>query len=130
MKKSVVVFLLHNGKLLILKRSEKVGSFRGKWGAVGGHLESGNLPLEQAYIEATEETGLSAKQLKLIRAGRPKHVGDFMVYPFLFESASDKVTIDWEHTDFRWIEPGELGDFETVDQTDLAFFRVFRPQSH
>lgn len=130
MKKAVVVFLMHNGKLLILKRSARVRSFQGKWGAVGGYLEPGNLPLVQAYIEVSEETGLLAEQLKLVRVGRPKHVGDFLVYPFLLESATDKVKIDWEHTEFRWINPDELGNFETVDQTDLAFFRVFRPQSH
>lgn len=130
MKKAVVVFLMHKGKLLILKRSEKVGSFRGKWGAVGGHLERENLPLEQAYLEVVEETGIPAGKLRLVRAGSPKHVDDWLVYPFLFESETDKVKIDWEHTEYKWIEPSQLKDFEIVYQLDLTLFRVFRPQSH
>ncbi|HEO64387.1 MAG TPA: hypothetical protein ENI73_00810, partial [Spirochaetes bacterium] len=64
----VTSFLLYDQKILILKRSQKVGSQRGKWAGVSGYLE-GNEPLNQAYKEIREETSLGEKDIILIKEG-------------------------------------------------------------
>ena len=37
----VTVFLRNGGAVLLLRRSDEVGSYRGRWGAVAGHAEGG-----------------------------------------------------------------------------------------
>ncbi|MFB6095104.1 MAG: NUDIX domain-containing protein, partial [Halodesulfurarchaeum sp.] len=51
----VTVFLRNEGAVLLLRRSEEVGSYPGAWGAVAGHAEGD--PESQALAEVEEETG-------------------------------------------------------------------------
>ena len=40
---------------------------------------------------------------------------DWVVYPFLFHIGKrDKIQLDWEHTEFRWIKPSDLKEYDTV----------------
>jgi len=55
-KKNIVTsFLFKDGKVLLLKRSNKVGSFRGKWAGISGYIEN-ETSLEAALREIKEET--------------------------------------------------------------------------
>jgi len=37
------------------------------------------------------------------------------IHPFLFKiSSPKKIKLDWEHTEYRWINPDELCDYDTV----------------
>ena len=36
------------------------------------------------------------------------------VYPFLFSCSIQEIKLNWENSDSRWIEVGELDDFTTV----------------
>lgn len=117
----ITAFLRHQGKILLLQRSAEVGSYRGFWAAVSGHIE-GDTPLERAYVEIEEETGLHAHMLRLVSRAEPLEIIDhdiqrhWRIYPFLFEVVADSVeiTTDWEHRDWRWLEPEELKRYATV----------------
>ena len=37
-----------------------------------------------------------------------------LVYPFLFEAASASLQLDWEHDEYRWIDPAELDSSDCV----------------
>lgn len=106
------------GKTLILKRSERVGSWQGKWAAVSGYIEEGESPTETAFKEIREE--LSVEQPVLMRKGSPmvtrKEGIVWISHPFLFSLnlGDSEIKIDWEHTDFRWITLDQLPDFDTV----------------
>jgi 8-oxo-dGTP pyrophosphatase MutT (NUDIX family) len=112
----VTSFLRFRGKILILKRSDKVRTSKGRWAGVSGYVEEGEKPEETAIKEIREETGI--ENPKLIRTGEPFRVstdnGVFCIHPFLFEVDTDEVTIDWEHTEFKWIEPGDIEKYDTV----------------
>ena len=54
----VTCFLTHRGRILLLKRSDRVGSYRGRWAGVSGYMET--EPDAQALVEIFEETGLAA----------------------------------------------------------------------
>jgi PncC family amidohydrolase len=128
-KHVVTCFLEHGGKILILRRSGKVGTYRRSWAGVSGYLETNDI--NQAYTEISEETDLYKKDLKLMKKGEPLEVIDkdlnrkWIVHPFLFHvKAPDKVKIDWEHTEAKWIKPSELKKYETVPGLDRALARV------
>jgi PncC family amidohydrolase len=128
-KHVVTCFLEHGGKILILRRSGKVGTYRRSWAGVSGYLETNDI--DQAYTEISEETDLYKKDLKLVKKGEPLEVIDkglnrrWIVHPFLFHvKAPDKVKIDWEHTEAKWIKPSELKKYDTVPGLDRALARV------
>jgi nicotinamide-nucleotide amidase len=119
-KHVVTCFLEHDHQILILRRSKKVGTYRRAWAGVSGYLET-DEPLEQAYTEIREETGLFKSSVKLIKQGNPIEVIDksinrkWIVHPFLFHVTDpDRLRIDWEHTEFKWIKPDELTRYKTV----------------
>jgi 8-oxo-dGTP pyrophosphatase MutT (NUDIX family) len=127
----VTSFLLRDDKILILKRSQRVGTLRGKWAGVSGYLEEDN-PLGQAYKEIAEETGLNKSDLELVKEGVYIDVPDsvrsnyiWRVHPFLFRLRGFvKITLDWEHDEMRWITPHELVDYDTAPDLHRALEMV------
>lgn len=118
-KHVVTCFLEHGGRILILRRSQKVGTYQRSWAGVSGYIET--EPLDQAYTEIREETGLFKSSVNLVKQGKPLEVIDrelnrkWVVHPFLFHVTDpERLKIDWEHTEFKWISPNDLSHFQTV----------------
>ncbi len=121
----VTCFLRRNDKrdilILIVRRSERVGSYHGHWAGISGFVEPNVTPDEQAYTEIREETGLQRNQVRMIRRGAiVEHIDEelgrhFYIHPFLFDVLMpDAIQTDWEATEMRWIIPTQLWDYETV----------------
>ncbi|MBF0123773.1 MAG: NUDIX domain-containing protein [Magnetococcales bacterium] len=123
-RQAISAFLRHDGRLLLVRRSDRVGSFQGFWSGISGYLEGD--PLIHALQEILEETSIPATDLTLIRQAKPvdivdhNHVGVvWRIHPFLFELATpDKIKLDWENDELRWILPQELGHYKTVPGLD------------
>jgi 8-oxo-dGTP diphosphatase len=115
-------------RILIVRRSQRVGSYNARWAGISGFLETGVTPDEQAYTEIREETGLQGKQVRLLKRGvviehEDASIGrHWYIHPFLFEVlAPDAITLDWEATEMRWIAPSEIQDYETVPKLEEAY---------
>jgi 8-oxo-dGTP diphosphatase len=128
-KHVVTCFLESRGKILLLRRSGQVGSYRGKWAGVSGYVES--PPDEQALKEINEETGLDIDDIKLVEKGESLVIDDeelgtrWVVHPFLFHvNTPEKVKIDWEHKEFEWIEPTDIDRYDTVPGLQNTLERV------
>ena len=69
----VVTCILMNdkGEILILKRSDKVGTYRGLWSGVSGYVEEDEEPYETAVKEIREETGFKEENISLIKQMEP-----------------------------------------------------------
>jgi 8-oxo-dGTP diphosphatase len=126
----VTVFLTLGGKVLVLKRSDKVRTYKGHWAGVSGYLESAD-PLQQAYEEMFEETGLDKEDVSLVKRGKPLEVVDpvqehtWRVHPFLFAVHSpDKIRLDWENVEMHWVFPEEIVQLQTVPALKEALDRV------
>ena len=121
-KHVVTSFLLSNGKILLLRRSDRVGTYRGRWGAVSGYVEE-KPPDQQALIEIKEETGLGANDIEFMCKGDTVTVQDdklktrWIIHPYLFlVKNQEKIKLDWEHKESKWISPEEVKDYDTVPQ--------------
>ena len=123
-------------ELLLVRRSERVRTYRGRWAGVSGYVEPGATPLEQAYVELREETRLVETDLALLRVGTPLPVHDaaagleWVVHPFLFlVTAPERIQTDWEAQDMRWVAPDEVARLETVPGLAEALARVYPPDA-
>lgn len=131
-RKVVTCFLESRGQVLLLRRSERVGTYRGRWAGISGYIEG--PPDVQALIEIDEETSLHGKgDLEFIGKSDPLVVEDeelgvrWVVHPYLFHITDrSKVKIDWEHKEARWIDPGDLGDYRTVPMLKETLARVYK----
>lgn len=122
-------FLECDARILILRRSEMVGSFQGRWAGVSGYVET--TADEQTLIEIEEETGLRREDLELVRKGDPLEAEDegikWVVHPYLFRiKERNKIKIDWEHNEIRWIKPGDIDNYETVPMLKETLARVYQ----
>ena len=120
------------GKVLLLKRSDKVGSFQGRWAGVSGYLEKGVTPSEQSFTEIGEEVGLPRGSLELRKEGARVYARDgprmFVVHPFRYRVPPLPITLDWEHTEYRWVSLAELTSFDTVPGLDRVLANLgFHP---
>lgn len=131
----VTAFLRHDGRILVLRRSDAVETYRGRWAGVSGYLEQAPLdqaPLDQALTEIAEETGLGPADVTLVKAGDPLLVHDrdadrkWRVHPFLFEVRDPtRIRLDWEHRERRWAWPAEIDDLDTVPALAETLRRVY-----
>lgn len=116
--KVISSFLVHQGKFLILKRSMLVGSFQGYWSCISGYREEDEQPLETALREILEETQKTRTSLTLLKSAGPFYseipAVIFESHWFLFGSEDKDISLDWEHDEFKWIKPAEIGKFKTV----------------
>ena len=130
-KQVVTCFLESAGEILILLRSDRVSTHRGEWAGVSGSIDIGRTADEQALAEIGEETGLGGEEIELMKKGKPLLVKDeklgvkWVVHPYLFQIKDrDKVRIDWEHKESRWIDPKELDRYQTVPKLKETLARV------
>ncbi len=130
-KQVVTCFLESDGEVLILRRSQQVGTYQGRWAGVSGYMET--TADEQALVEIKEETSLGREDLKLIKRGKPLPIKDeklgikWVVHPYLFHIKDrSKIRIDWEHKEARWIDPKDIDSYQTVPKLKEALARVYR----
>jgi translation initiation factor 2B subunit (eIF-2B alpha/beta/delta family) len=134
----VTCFLRNRAAVLLVRRSDAVGSYTGRWGAIAGHVapapdeptaDRDRDPDAAAHAEIAEETDL-ADAVALVRRGDPFPVEDadldtrWVVHPYLFDCDSRAVTVDEEATEYEWTAPTEILRRETVPDLWTSYDRV------
>ncbi len=127
----VTSFIKNSNKIVILKRSNKVRSMKGLWSGVSGIIENNENPKDRAKIEIFEEIGMTKdkisfiKSVEKIKISSPQYENhEWEVFPFLFETKETKIKLNWENSEFRWINVNELENYETVPNLDKILFNL------
>ena len=129
----VTAFIEYQGKILLLRRSQKVKTMKGKWAGVSGYIEKAEAPIGRALTEILEETGLTNENIKFLNDGKPLEAADitwpdnitWVVHPFYFRTNKNEIHLDWEHDTYKWINPNEIENYDTVPRLREAFDRVY-----
>ena len=127
----VTSFIKNDDKILILKRSNEVKSMKCLWAGVSGIIEKNEAPLARAKIEIFEETGITEEQITLLKAidqiqilseQYKNHVWN--IFPFLFKAENPKIKLNWENSEFEWINPNEITNYKTVTDLEKILFSL------
>ena len=129
--KIVTSFIRDNEKLLILKRSNKVKSMKGLWAGISGIIEKNEEPLKRAKIEIFEEVGITEDVITLVRSAEKMKIDspqyenhEWEIFPFLFEAKNPTIKLNWENSEFKWINAEELENYETVPSLQKVLFNL------
>ncbi len=129
--KIVTSFIRDNEKLLILKRSDKVKSMKGLWAGISGIIEKNEEPLKRAKIEIFEEVGITEDLITLVKTSEEMRINspqyenhEWEIFPFLFEVKNPKIKLNWENSEFKWINVEELENYETVPSLQKVLFNL------
>ena len=123
----VVVFVEYDGKILFLKRSDKVQTYKGKWNTVAGYMDEIRPIREKVLGELREELNLNEADISKLCIGEAYEEADdeidkvWLITPAIVKlKKAPKIKIDWEHTEYRWIKPEEIKDYDSVHGTDKS----------
>ncbi len=127
--------LKYKDNILLLRRSEKLNFYPGYWSGVSGFLDD-NKPLEQKVRdEIKEELGLEGEEIISIRPAPIFHQKEhaykkvWIIHPVLVEVATDKITLDWEAQEYRWVSPREALKFDSLPGFDKVLRRTVLTRS-
>ena len=127
----VTSFIKYNDQILILKRSEKVRSMKGLWSGVSGIIENNENPTDRAKIEIFEEVGIKEKEIRLVKKLEKMKIQsqqyknhEWEIFPFLFETKNENIELNWENSQFKWILPKELKNYQTVPSLEKILLNL------
>jgi len=107
-----------DGKILVVKRSENDDHGPGIWETVGGGVDEQISPQKALEKEVWEEVNLK------IKVGEPFHIfnftkatGEYKVgITFICDYVSGKVKLSDEHSEYRWIKPGDFKKINSMPE--------------
>jgi len=124
----VTAFARHDGKVLLCRRSEHVGTYTGQWGGISGYAEDD--PDAQVFVELAEEAGFDRDAVELVRAGATVDVHDddlethWVVHPYLVDVEHRDVAPSEEQEVCEWMHATELLRRDCVPGLWTAYERV------
>ncbi len=102
------------------------------WNTVAGYLDEFKPLEEKVCEELQEELGITADLIKQIKLGEPYEFNDkninrtWIIFPVLVELSKEPIIkLNWEHTEYKWIDPADLKKFDIVPNLEETLARVF-----
>jgi isopentenyldiphosphate isomerase len=106
--------LKYQDKILIVQRSKDVGFYPKYWNGVSAFLDDKKSLKQKIQEELREELGVAKSKIARIRLGEifdqeaSKYGKTWVVHPVLVEVTIDKIKLDWEAKNYRWVKLQEV----------------------
>lgn len=118
----------YKNKILIVKRSDKLNFYPGYWNVISGFLDDHQTIKEKVTEELKEELGITKNKIISIKIGQifdqeePKYKKTWIVHPVLVLVKTDKIKLDWEAQNYKWIYRKEIKHYKLL----LGFDKVIK----
>lgn len=112
--------------ILIVTRSESMRLYPGYWNGISGFLDDKKSLSYKVYEELKEELGITKKDVISIKLGEifdqeaPKYRKTWIVHPVSVKLRTNRVKLDWEAEDHKWIKPSEAKKFRLLPGFNLV----------
>ncbi|MBI3459077.1 NUDIX domain-containing protein [Candidatus Azambacteria bacterium] len=107
----------YGSKILIVQRSASMRLYPNLWNGISGFLDDKRDIEEKVKEELLEELSIENNNIISIIRGpihdleAPEYGKTWIVHSILVEVKTDKIKLDWEAQDYRWIEIEEAKNF-------------------
>lgn len=124
--------LKYKDKILAVQRSKELNFYPGYWNGVSGFLDDQRSLNEKVADELREELGIPKIKIKKIRPGEIFHQEElkykktWIVHPVLVEVTTDKVKLNWEAENYKWIKPADAKKLRLLPGFDRVLKRISR----
>lgn len=127
----LTIFITFKNKILLLKRSNKVGIYKNKWNTVTGYIDEKKPIYNKMIEELEEEINISKKNIVSYKIFQPFEFEDkkfnkkWIIYPSIVKLKDDPIIkLDWEHSEYKWINPRDIIKYDIVPKLDLSLNKV------
>lgn len=117
----LIIFIKYKDKILLLKRSKNVSTYKNLWSTVAGFIDEQKSLKQKVLEELKEEINITNKEIKNIKFAKPYEYKDkkinktWLRYPVLVELKEvPKIKLDFEHTEFKWLKPQAITKYKTA----------------
>ena len=106
--------------------------YPGHWNGISGFLDDNKSLKEKVWEELKEEVGLSKKHIVSINPGtvfdqeEPKYKKTWIVHPVLVKVNTDKIKLDWEAQNYKWLKLAEVKKLKLLPGFDQVLKALFK----
>lgn len=122
--------LKYQNKILVVQRSKKLNFYPAYWNGISGFLDDKKTLDQKVIEELREELGIPKNKIKRIRLGEifdqeePKYKKTWIVHPVLVEVATDKIKLDWEAKNYKWVKLEEVKKLKLLPGFDRVLEKL------
>ena len=121
----------HNDKILIVQRNSKMRLYPNFWNGISGFLDDRRSIEEKVKDELREELGIEAGNIISINRGsvfdqeEEKYGKTWIVHPILVDVKTDKIKLNWEAQNYKWIKVEDAKNFDLLPGFDKVLASLF-----
>ena len=88
-------------------------------------VNSLKFDLDQVQASAMVFNQRLSKSVEKIKISSPQYENhEWEIFSFLFETKETKIKLNWENSEFKWINKNELKNYQTVPSLDKILFNL------
>ena len=121
------------GKILLVRRSDKLGYYPGFWSGITGFLDDDKTPEDKLKEEIWEELGIGDDDLGQIESASSFEIEDsryskkWIIHPLKATVLTKEVELNWEAEEYVWILPEKIYEYSLLPSYDKVF-KIFYPE--
>lgn len=114
------VIVARTGKILMVRRSDELHFYPGRWHCIAGFLDDQQSIEEKTAEELREELGWQQRDFRIVARGQvhiveaPHYGKTYFVVPVLVEAGTAKLELDWEASGAKWFAPKAVKRLELI----------------